>query len=107
MAPSVAAAAMVVEQTPTASAATWKTQYAQESVKIRQKPDRNSTALGLVPKGSAAKSLYDDGAFTIFWGGVHNACGSKGTLRHDAWNKIKYNGLTGYVPDPCMYPSKP
>lgn len=102
-----AATTMVLVQAPTASAATWTTFYAQESVKIRQKPTKSSTALGLVPKSAAAKALMSGGSVKVYQGGMHNACGSKGNIKYNQWDKVRYKGITGYVPHPCMLPFKP
>ncbi|MYT32183.1 MULTISPECIES: hypothetical protein [unclassified Streptomyces] len=99
-----AVASLLLLSAPSASAATTHTFYATESVKIRAKTTTNSSALGLLPKGANAKALMNGGSVMVFSGGKHNACGSKGYIQADAWNKVTYKGITGYVPHPCMMP---
>ncbi|GGY07599.1 SH3 domain-containing protein [Streptomyces minutiscleroticus] len=96
-----AATAVTLVQAPAASAAT-KTWHAQESVRIRAKTSTSSTALGLLPKGAAAAAEFKNGAYVMYFGGVHNACGSKGTIADDRWAKVTYKGITGYVAWNCM-----
>ncbi|MFE4800372.1 hypothetical protein ACFRFL_36450 [Streptomyces sp. NPDC056708] len=101
------AAALTLIQAPAASAAT-KSIWAAESVKIRASTTTSSTALGLVPKGAqAAATVTSTGAYKGYFGGKHNACGSKGYIEADKWNKVTYKGITGYVPWDCMLPFKP
>ncbi|MGY3341116.1 hypothetical protein ACVW0K_007309 [Streptomyces filamentosus] len=94
--------------TDTATAASTKRLWAQESVRIRATPNVQSAALGLLPKGaSGASPVNKNGAYKRYFSGVHNACGSKGYIHDNQWNKITYRGVTGYVPEPCMVPFKP
>lgn len=45
--------------------------------------------------------------YARYFGGAHNACGSRGYIRYNAWNKVTYRGITGYVPSSCTLPFKP
>lgn len=102
-----AAAALTLIQAPAAHAAT-KTLWAEESVRIRASATTSSTALGLMPKGaSGAGWLTKDGAYARYFGGAHNACGSRGYIDYNEWNKVTYRGITGYVPSSCTVPFKP
>jgi hypothetical protein len=102
-----AASALTLIQAPVANAAT-KPLWAEESVRIRAKATTASTALGLMPKGAkAAAVVTGDGSYKGYFGGAHNACGSRGNIKYNKWNKITYKGITGYVPWTCMLPWKP
>lgn len=94
---------LLLVSAPSASAAT-HTFYAQESVKLRAKATTKSTALKLIPKGANVKALMDGKSVKVFIGGKHNACGSKGYIQDDMWNKVTYKGTTGYAPHPCLMP---
>ncbi|MFI8178007.1 SH3 domain-containing protein [Streptomyces microflavus] len=96
-----AAAALTLIQAPAAHAAT-KTLYAEESVRIRATASTSSSALGLLPKGSGAAVYFKDGAYVRYFGGAHNACGTRGNVKYNQWYKVTYKGTTGYVASACM-----
>nr|WP_233109114.1 SH3 domain-containing protein [Streptomyces sp. 14R-10] len=97
-----AATALTLMSAPAAHAAT-KTLHAGESVRIRATASTSSAALGLVPKGAAAAVYFKDGAYVRYFGGAHNACGTRGNVKYNQWYKITYKGITGYVASACMW----
>ncbi|MGW7081504.1 hypothetical protein ACWGH2_24800 [Streptomyces sp. NPDC054871] len=101
-----AASSLVMVSAPAASAATSKI-WAEESVKIRAKTSKTSTALGLFPKGAAGQALMNGQSYKHYYGGKHNFCGSKGTINDNEWVKVTYKGVTGYVASACTLPFKP
>ncbi|MFE9046199.1 hypothetical protein ACFYOG_35590 [Streptomyces sp. NPDC007818] len=102
---STAALLLATAASATAARTPTKTLWAQESVKIRAETTVRSTALGLMPKGASGKSPVDrSGSYKRWFGGKHNACGSKGYIGDDEWHKITYRGVTGFVPAACLMP---
>jgi hypothetical protein len=78
---------------PAATAAPAKAKLL-DSVTLRAKATSNSTARGVIPKGSTVS--YDDVSYVV--GGKYTACG----VTEKIWYPVTYKGVKGYIVAACM-----